>query len=570
MKFYKKPKCRCLTFSIIILIPNLVFSYQHAYIPSQKQYLLRFDTYEKLSNDLNADLPNLIKFIQSNKPLSTKLRNKYLYKLAESKSWQEYLQYYRPSNDISLKCYETIAKYNTGSTFEAQKSGKALWRTGHSMPPACDALFKILLADHTINNNLIQERINLALNINNFKLFHYLAPKVDAASNMRLYALQQILKHNVDTAVTVWQHEKNGFSPQQTQIFFKQVFIFKTLRQDQDAIKWFNKILIKPRDEGLQQILEWRLRLALLNKDWSYIKKNIRPQSRQAQYWLARALMASGDKTSAVNIYKNLALTLDYYGILASKQIKQKPAYYNLKSSIPKHDISIYQPILQDIKHYYKSGEIGKAAQLVNDFSAELIIADKKSFAYWLMQDLHWYIKAIEIANHDPALHHDFNLRFPLAYKNIIHNNAKVYNIPEALIYAMIRQESAFQDKAKSSVGANGIMQIMRGTAKIMAKRLGIKYKKDDDLFNITNNIHIGSAYIKDLKQSFHDNIFLISAAYNAGPAPVKKWHAKFSQQDFDIWVETIPFMETRDYVKNVYAFYKIYEYRIGKDTKKS
>jgi len=177
-----------------------------------------------------------------------------------------------------------------------------------------------------------------------------------------------------------------------------------------------------------------------------------------------------------------------------------------------------------------------------------------------------WYNRGIQAMIKGNLWDH-LSIRFPLAYEPQVRKAADKNNIEPNLIFAIARQESAFAEKATSTAGAMGLMQLMPSTARATARRSGIKHHKSD-LFNPEHNIKLGSSYLNQLLQQYKGNRILATAAYNAGPHRVDRWLRKTPQDvAFDIWIETIPFKETRGYVQNVLAFSVIYAYRMGTAT---
>jgi soluble lytic murein transglycosylase len=159
----------------------------------------------------------------------------------------------------------------------------------------------------------------------------------------------------------------------------------------------------------------------------------------------------------------------------------------------------------------------------------------------------------------------DMSLRFPLTYQPPMTKAGKQLNVESNLLLAIARQESALSPNAVSPAGARGLMQMMPATAKNTARKFGIKYRNSNDLFNVDKNIDLCSKYYKQLLEQFNNNRIVASAGYNAGPHRANRWLEKSDGLlDFDMWVETIPFKETRGYVQNILAFSAIYKYRMG------
>jgi soluble lytic murein transglycosylase len=159
----------------------------------------------------------------------------------------------------------------------------------------------------------------------------------------------------------------------------------------------------------------------------------------------------------------------------------------------------------------------------------------------------------------------DLDVRFPLAYQDSFLSGARRADIPVIWSFAVARQESAFMPDALSSAGALGVMQLMPTTAISAANREGFSIPSKLDLANPYTNIRIGSAYLGQMLRRFDHNRILASAAYNAGPSRVESWLD--DSIPLDVWVETIPFRETRSYVTNVLLFSAIYGRKLNQDS---
>ncbi|MES9893211.1 MAG: transglycosylase SLT domain-containing protein, partial [Candidatus Thiodiazotropha sp.] len=157
----------------------------------------------------------------------------------------------------------------------------------------------------------------------------------------------------------------------------------------------------------------------------------------------------------------------------------------------------------------------------------------------------------------------DLELRFPLAHRQAIADQARDHGIDTAWIYAILRQESAFISDARSTAGARGLMQLMPKTAKQVAKELKQSPVKLEDLYQPEVNIKLGAGYLNKVYRQLQESPVLATAAYNAGPHRVLSWLPEQSQAS-DIWIETVPFKETREYLKRVFAYTVIYSYRLG------
>lgn len=158
----------------------------------------------------------------------------------------------------------------------------------------------------------------------------------------------------------------------------------------------------------------------------------------------------------------------------------------------------------------------------------------------------------------------DLDLRFPLAFREPVMKQARRQEIDPAWIFAVMRQESAFSADARSPAGAMGLMQLMPRTAQQVARRLNTRLPSRGQLLQADTNIRLGSAYLRRLLNDLDENAALATAAYNAGPHRVKSWLPEGSEMPADLWIESVPFSETHNYVRRVFAYTAIYEQRLG------
>jgi soluble lytic murein transglycosylase len=170
-----------------------------------------------------------------------------------------------------------------------------------------------------------------------------------------------------------------------------------------------------------------------------------------------------------------------------------------------------------------------------------------------------WSILALAKADNKD----DLSLRFPVVYTKHILKEAQKHQIDPAWILAVTRQESAFVPHAKSAAGAVGLMQLIPSTAHMVARKKQIPFSSSSNLLEPHTNIQLGSGYLKMMLEQHRNNSVLATAAYNAGPGRIRKWLPTFDMAA-DLWIETIPYKETREYVKNVLTYTAIYQEILG------
>lgn len=535
--------------------------------------------------------PDFIAFIDTPSPLTRKLREKWLYQLAYNKDWATYDRYYSDSTDTNLQCHALTAMYHEGKIQQTKDRIASLWLNGNSQPKACDALFNTLLSQHEISDELLHKRIILALENNNTSLARYLlkhyqparTQDADLLASIRqtpllittlkpgefhdafyLYGLKLIASRNLDKAIELFE-TTTLLNETQKQQFIADVALQKAIHNQPDTKQWFNRVHAAFRNETL---IEWQIKYSLLHHQWAEIitlvDQSNTPNEPGFQYWKARALQALGQPEAAKIVYQQVAQKRNYYGFLASARLKKHPNFENELVTTNSQRLLPYQPITEQIRLLYTTHQTLDASRLLNDFMLELPKQDKSALTYWLANQLHWYGKSIYLSS-APDLNNQLETRFPLAHWNAVKESANSYQIPGELIYAVIRQESMFNHDIVSSAGANGLMQIMPATAKATAKQAHIQYSDKKQLFSPQKNIHIGTAYLKLLAKQYHQHPVLMMSAYNAGPRQTNYWLKNHSPTDIDIWIETLPWRETRNYLKNILSFYAVYQFRTHK-----
>lgn len=556
-------------------------------------YMDRFNTFMAWYQHIPiTPSPEFLEFVKESTPLSNKLREKWLYELARIKDWQNFNTYYQPSNDINLVCYKQIATFNSGQQKEALKESIPLWLTGSSQPQPCNVLFDLLLKSDEFDQNLITQRLALALDKRNIQLANYLLKlyktphlkqmqslasiyqnpaninKLDSgelADHFYLYGLKRLVTINMDKALQTWEQVKTKklLSEAQKQDFLAYIALYKAMRNNEDALAWFAKV--KPQYYN-DVLIDWQIRLALKKQDWKHVSELINDSKNKDtpcwQYWMARSLEEQGKKAEANALYESLAKSRQYYGFLASIRLNKTPSFENETPSSNLKSLKPYQPFIEQVKSLYLSKQSLPASRLLNDFISELPKDEASALVYWVDSELHWHGKSVYLSNNE-TLNNQLALRFPLAYKDAVKTYAKKYSVAPEFVYAIIRQESGFREDVVSSAGARGLMQVMPYTAKVVSKASKISYNDQNQLFLSEKNINIGSAYLQQLAKRFSNHPILVAAAYNAGPKQVVYWLKTHPPKEIDLWIETLPWQETRNYLKNVTAFYVVYQYRL-------
>ncbi|HET8705642.1 MAG TPA: transglycosylase SLT domain-containing protein, partial [Pseudomonadales bacterium] len=271
--------------------------------------------------------------------------------------------------------------------------------------------------------------------------------------------------------------------------------------------------------------------------------------------------------STARDLFLSIADERSFYGFMASTQLQIPLAINDRVRPVSNAELKAFEgyPAIRRARELYLLGKTWDSRSEWN-FAVKAMSADQRGLAASLADSWGWYNQAAMTAQ-DSTQKDNLALRFPRPYVDTVKAHAFTQGIGADWVYGVIRQESAFLPEVKSPAGAIGMMQLMPATAKLVAKGLGINHDPNK-LTDVSYNVRLGSAYLKEMLDFFDGNTVLATAAYNAGPGRVKKWQPETESVAGDIWVETIPIQETRDYVKAVTTFQAIYRHRLGSDPK--
>ncbi len=537
--------------------------------------------------------------------LGDSLLKQWLKTLSIKQRWHDFQSYYKPHvANTELRCYYAHARLQNGDV-TALESVAELWNVGRSQPKACDPVFNRWLKSGHLTPALAWERFSKAIKNRKRQLARYVAkqmgPEHQKLATIYLEvdrhperikrrsryrdqspAMQEIILHGIRrltyrdplAALKAWE----GYDAQQ-------LFDDKARRQTQELL--ISRLAKKGQVDAAATLLgqvpniesksigEWLVRDALRNRDWTkaYQWLNQLPQALQQSdrwlYWRARALdelkIDDPDFPTPRQLYAGLALRRSFYGFLAADILGHDYTLVDRPITPPSELMTAIANLegMKRARELYALNFIHEARKewfyTTRKLDAPAMVAAGK-----LAEDWGWYRKSIQ-AMIETRHWDDLQSRFPLAYRDYVDDAAEETAISPQLLYAIARQESAFSPDARSPAGAMGLMQLMPKTARATARKTGLKLSNNYDLLKPERNIAIGSRYLHQLLEQFNGNRILAAAAYNAGPHRVKQWLNPTTEKlPYDIWIETIPFDETRKYVQNVLSFSVIYAYRTG------
>jgi soluble lytic murein transglycosylase len=533
-------------------------------------------------------------------PLADALMQNWLYSLGKKGKWQDYLTHFDASVRTNiLTCFELTALHQTGRSEEAFARTEAIWLVDYSQPKECDAILKAWREAGNLTPELAWQRFRISLQANHTSLASYLTRFLSAedkalGSLMRqvhrrpatmqrksrfkgedsrtrdiiIHGIRRLARREANQALDLWQYyvQVKNFTPAELTATYTYLAI--KLGQQYDTQDRIDTIPVNIRSNP--ELIATYTRLALHNGDWTEALNLIHAMPLEIQqqakwrYWKARVLSQSEDlmdQSSALAIFAEIAGTRDFHGFLAADLLKQPYHLADASLKAESGDIARVES-LAGIQRALELFTLKKRTWARREWrfsttglsQTDLEMAAKIAYNWgWYEQAIHTTIRA--------KMWDNLNVRFPLAYHDYFITNARISDIPTNWSLAIARQESSFMPDAKSSAGALGIMQVMPTTAKLIADSAMVSYRSKGDLIDPLKSIKLGSTYLGQLLRRFNNNRILASAAYNAGPNRVDGWLNE--NLPLDVWIETIPLKETRNYVQNVLLFAVIYSHRI-------
>nr|WP_205598913.1 transglycosylase SLT domain-containing protein [Aeromonas rivipollensis] len=549
-----------------------------------------------------ADYNDVTRFIRQHgdTPQSNRLERSYLTYLAQSQQWSQFLRFYPAKpNSTDLLCMHYQARYYTGHKSEALQEAGKLWLTGQSRPDACDPLFQLWQQAGLRTQDKIWQRMNLAFEAQNPNLIRHLgaqlggslkpygdqmialfdqpARAMNPASFSTAPPSRQLLSLGLaryaneqpEPALRQLGEMKRRFGLNQAEVARVERAAARRLLLDRSLAQrnWLDATLVRMKDA---ELVELRARLAIWEQDWRGLEGWVKrmPMALQKEdrwrYWLARSLEVQGRQKPARELYLETANLRGFYGFMAAQRTGVP---YRIKNQSVGHKVPDWRtassrwPFLVRVRELLAMNEITAArSEWIHNMDRNPV-AQRLEFGHIALNQ-GWHELAI-LSSIRAEAWDAIDLRFPLPLKRTFSQMAQERTMNTSLLYAISRQESALYPLAQSPVGARGLMQLMPATAKETAAKLGVPYRNEQQLFDPTMNIRLGSAYLKRLLDVYDGNRILAAAAYNAGPGRVKRWRDQSTNKPMDVWVESIPYRETRNYVQNVLSFDLIYQHKL-------
>ncbi|MFN0316098.1 MAG: transglycosylase SLT domain-containing protein [Burkholderiales bacterium] len=487
-------------------------------------------------------------------------------------------------DDPDVRCLNTRARIERKNS-EALTEAKQMWAQPAVIGDACTELFEYMMRQRHLAESDLWIRIRAELEANNSSavvhLFNYLPASARPAKkqwdtlvkNPHKYVQQKNLKLKNRTdrelagfalfrmALTLpelaherWQQIKRKF-PQEEQVYvWAQLASAGAFKHRPQALAWYRQAGDTPLTE---RQLAWKVRSSIRGADWQSIAATIDSmpdKDRQIstwRYWRARAYLQEGKTSEAHAILAPLSAEYNYYGQLAAEELGITVSGLPEAPEISSDDMHAAAHN-QGLRRALKLFELDLRYEAVLEWRWSIRRMDDRQLlaVAELARRAGWYDRTIDTAERTKVAH-DFRLRFPLPYREVFSAYSQRQGIDEAWVYGLSRQESRFAPQVRSSAGAMGLMQLMPSTASQVARRAGLGRIDRTAISTVDTNVSLGTYHLRELLGLLDDKPLLASAAYNAGMSRARDWQASRALEGA-VYAETIPFSETRDYVKKV------------------
>lgn len=517
------------------------------------------------------------------------LRGDWLRLTGKRGDWQEFNREVRayPRDDLEIRCYGWISRLEREDD-RAFAEASAMWLLPSELPEGCARLADTMVSRDRLGVTEIWKRVRVLFEhgqITAAKTALGYLPKVEAPDERllaeaarqprRFFArLPKNLERRPAREVAVLgavRYARND--PKATAALLQGPLGTRLPRADleylwarvahegarehlPEALDWY----VHAGDAELDDhALAWKVRAALRAGQWSTVRDTIDRMSATARheatwtYWYGRALAALGEPDGSRAYFLRIAGQPDFYGLLATEEL----------GYVVTPPEAIHEPSDEEVEAARRDPGLARALELIRLgirtegvrewlFSIRSLGDESLLAAAELARRARVYDRAISTADRTKWLH-NFALRYPVPFRDVFGEYATTQGLDEAWVMGLVRQESRFIPEARSSAGAAGLMQVMPSTARFVAAKIGLRNYRPASVTDIETNVTLGTGYLKMVLEQLGHPV-LASAAYNAGPARARRWRDAERSLEGAIYAETIPFGETRDYVKKVTA----------------
>jgi len=514
--------------------------------------------------------------------VADRLRNDWLLELGRARDWNNFdreLAQAARSDDLQVRCYALLARAARGERIVDEARGLLV------NPPAygegCAALMAQLAQTGLLGQDELlaqlrlagemtatgpSRRIALLLGASDTRAAQAVdVPAVAMArgiGNTRaeheiyLVALGRMARTSLKLATVALDKNSSKLSSEERAIGWANVALAASLVLAPDAAEYWRRAEGAPLTNFQR---EWKARIALRRADWKGVAATIDAMPSPLRdesgwvYWLGRAWANQGRREDADALFRRIATQNNFYGQLAMEELGDLVTIPPSAAPVTAFEVNqvAQLPAVRQAMKFYElrlrpegNREWNWATRTMNE--RQLLAAAE----YARRNDLLDRMVETSLRTRTEL---DYNQRFPAPHNDILQPTAKNLSLDTAWVYGLIRQESRFISDARSGVGASGLMQVMPATGKWVAAKIGLTDFVHSMLSDLRTNITLGANYMNMVLENNGGSQVLATAAYNAGPARSRTWRGLLdAPMEGAVFVETIPFSETRTYVRNV------------------
>ena len=531
------------------------------------------------------------------------MRYRYALHLAKSGDLADYhalyQQFYQGQGIARLDCLALQAELADERFARVNGRGLELWLVGRSQVEECDPVFEYLDENALLGPIEYRKRYALAIEARDFMLARWLAKKINAphleeatawvraqddpetflrsyrklantasTREQLVYAAERLTYRDPELASKLWKKavRLSGFSEEQKLRTARHIALWTARDKLPGAYRRLTRLPVAAQND---EVLRWRARTSLRESNWRNLLRDLAAMTiseRDAEewrYWHGVALQQTGRGDEARSVFEVLSRERSYYGFLAADEIDASYALGPTAMAIDEAalDALADHPGLVRARELFLVGQEGRGRSEWDAVVARLPEAEKQQAAI-LADRWGWHSRAIATAAKLGA-YDDLSIRYPLPYQQHFEMFATAASIATTWAYGIARSESLFMRDVRSNAGAIGLMQLMPATGREVADQLQLPYAGLATLTDPEINIRLGTSYLGQMAERYGGNPVPATAAYNAGPHRVDTWLPQTGAEDARIWIENIPFNETRKYVKRVLAAQTIFHWRM-------
>jgi soluble lytic murein transglycosylase len=540
-------------------------------------------------------------FLQAHagQPVSRSLRRDWLASLAQRRRWDWFLPRSVDVADPVLVCDRLEGRLVTGDTAGLGAAILARWSLPQKQPAECNDVFAWLHQQNLVTPTLAENRVRAALAADNPRLAREFAADVPVARTAALLQWSDLLEAPKTALTVLATHPAMPVEPDALAAGFEKLAhtdsagalnllpmllgrqgltsamqsrlkraaaLGAAYDRDPRAIAAFDGLSPDAVDS---QVEEWRVRAALWIGDYDKALRQIEhmPASLATQprwrYWRARAVAAVAGADAAAPLFNEIADLRDYYGYLAADRLHRG---YNLNSRPSPDDTKTQTTVAAEagLIRAHELFDCDMADDAAVEWTAVLGGAEPavKVQAAHLAARWGWHAESIAMLA-QAGEWDDVPLRYPRPYPDAVAAASELAGVPADWILGVMRQESLYRKDAVSRADARGLMQMLPATAAAVARRWHLPSPRKDDLFDPSVAVPLGAAHLRELLNRYAGQLDVSLAAYNAGAAAVARWLPRKSM-DADVWIENIPYTETRGYVQHIFEHIAAFAYVSG------